>query len=161
VAVSCRADVWGSRPDHKLIASCRLQATALRLAAVSCRADVWGSRPDHKLIASCRLQATALRLAALEEEGSVRGASLGRLLRLIEQQARKTCDSDVGGCGAWNPVSHFLDRAPRVFTLQLAWESQREESADIAATLAAVEDSVSASFSMIRLCSPALCLLCR
>ena len=38
---------------------------------------------------------------------------------------------------------HALERAPRVFTLQLAWESHNEEPANIAATLAAVSERVS------------------
>ena len=69
-------------------------------------------------------------------------ASMGGLLREAEAQHCKSCDTDVGGCGAPNPVNHFLDRAPRVFTLQLAWESQQEEPADISATLAAVDAEV-------------------
>ncbi len=48
----------------------------------------------------------------------------------------------AGGCNTRNPVVHVLERAPRVFTLQLAWESQREEAGDIAATLAAVDEQV-------------------
>jgi hypothetical protein len=82
-----------------------------------------------------------MQLTVMEAEGEKR-PSLGRLLHLIEDQARKTCDADAGGCGAWNATTHILDRAPRVFTLQLAWESQREEGADIAATLAGVQEQV-------------------
>lgn len=48
----------------------------------------------------------------------------------------------TGGCGARLPVVHALERAPRVFMLQLAWQSQREEAADIAATLSAVGETV-------------------
>jgi hypothetical protein len=39
-------------------------------------------------------------------------------------------------------VVHRLESAPLVFTLQLAWESHREEVVDIAATLAAVDEQV-------------------
>ena len=46
-------------------------------------------------------------------------ASLGALLREAEAQQRKSCDTDVGGCGQPNPVTHMLQRAPRVFTLQV------------------------------------------
>ena len=46
------------------------------------------------------------------------------------------------GCGALNPITHFLDHAPRVFTLQLAWEGQREEPGNIEATLAGIEERV-------------------
>ena len=51
-------------------------------------------------------------------------------------------DAHAGGCDARNPVVHVLGRPPRVFTLQLAWESHREEPGDIAATLAAVDERV-------------------
>jgi hypothetical protein len=82
-------------------------------------------------------QATALRLLARE------GAPLGALLRDIEAQAPKTCDTDAGGCGVWNPVSHTLrGLPPRVFTLQLAWESQAEEPEAIAGTMRAVRERV-------------------
>ena len=50
----------------------------------------------------------------------------------------------AGGCGALSPITHTLDRAPRVFTLQLAWESQQQEPVDIAATLAGVQEQVGA-----------------
>ena len=83
-----------------------------------------------------RLQATVLRL--LDFEGSTTGA----LLCEAEAQHRKSCDTDLGGCDASCPVSHFLVSAPRVFTLQLTWESLREEPSDIAATLAAVQEEV-------------------
>ena len=50
----------------------------------------------------------------------------------------------AGGCNAALPVVHaLLEPAPRVFTLQLAWESQHEEPAGIAAALAAVDEWVS------------------
>jgi hypothetical protein len=49
----------------------------------------------------------------------------------------------AGGCGAKLAAIHHLERAPpRVFTLQLAWESQQESPAHIAATLAAVTERV-------------------
>ena len=53
--------------------------------------------------------------------------------------------SCTGGCNARLPPVHALDpsRAPRIFSLQLAWESQREEAIDIAATLYAVTEVVS------------------
>lgn len=37
---------------------------------------------------------------------------------------------------------HVLDRSPRVFSLQLAWERPQEAAGDIAATLAAVDERV-------------------
>ncbi len=82
-----------------------------------------------------------MQLMVMEAEGEA-CPSLGRLLQLIEQQACKTCDEDLGGCGELNPTTYFLDSTPRVFTLQLAWESQREEAGVIAATLAGVQEQV-------------------
>lgn len=40
------------------------------------------------------------------------------------------------------PAVHVLERLPRMFALQLAWESLKEEPADIAATLAAIGEQV-------------------
>ena len=70
------------------------------------------------------------------------GARMGTLLAAIEQQQQKSCDSDVGGCNRLYGVTHVLEAAPQVFTLQLAWESQQEAGADVAATLAAVDEVV-------------------
>ena len=47
---------------------------------------------------------------------------------------------DVGGCGVRHSVTYRLTRLPRVFTLQLAWESHSELPERIAATLAAVDE---------------------
>jgi len=85
------------------------------------------------------LQAAVLRLLRASTDSSV---SMGGLLRDAEAQHLKSCDEDLGGCNTPNPVNHFLDRAPRVFTLQLAWESHSEQPADIAGTLAAVDEEV-------------------
>jgi len=68
--------------------------------------------------------------------------STGALLREAEVQLRKSCDTDVGGCGALNSVNHFLQHAPRVFTLQVAWESHNEQPEAIATTLAALDEEV-------------------
>ena len=84
------------------------------------------------------MQATGLQLL---HEG-LGGGSTGRLLRELEAQHPKSCDTDMAGCGALNPVNHFLESAPRVFTLQLAWESHSEQPADIAVTLAAIDEEV-------------------
>ena len=46
-------------------------------------------------------------------------ATMGALLRDAEAQHRKSCDTDMRGCGALNSVNHFLQAAPRVFTLQV------------------------------------------
>ncbi len=49
----------------------------------------------------------------------------------------------TGGCGRLNHTQHFMEGAPpAVFTLQLAWESQREDGATIADTLDALEETV-------------------
>jgi hypothetical protein len=73
---------------------------------------------------------------------SLGGCSTGALLREAEAQQQKSCDTDVAGCGSLNSVNHFLQRAPRVFTLQLTWESHSEQPADIAGTLAAIDEEV-------------------
>ena len=72
-------------------------------------------------------------------------ATLGQLLRGLEQQDQKKCDTDAGGCDAPSSVQHFLmlrgQRAPDAFTLQLAWESTREDPEDIRATLDAITEA--------------------
>jgi hypothetical protein len=61
----------------------------------------------------------------------------GRVLAELEAQVQKRCDRDAGGCGAEGPMQHLLEGAPpAAFTLQLAWESQRQSGEDIAATMA-------------------------
>ncbi|EFN57334.1 hypothetical protein CHLNCDRAFT_21625 [Chlorella variabilis] len=70
-------------------------------------------------------------------------ASMGNLLRCAEAQQQKSCDEDLGGCGSPNPVNHFLEGTPpRVFTLQVAWESHSEGPDVIASTLAALDEEV-------------------
>ena len=72
-------------------------------------------------------------------------ATLGQLLRGLEQQLQKKCDTDAGGCNAPSSVQHFLllrgQRPPSVFTLQLAWERQRESPDDIRDTLSAISEA--------------------
>ena len=41
-----------------------------------------------------------------------------------------------------NPVVTQLQAAPRVFSLQIAWQTNNETPADIAATLSAVDEEV-------------------
>lgn len=86
----------------------------------------------------------SLQAATLQLQQFVRGGddSTGSLLREAEAQHRKSCDTDVGGCGALNSVNHFLQHAPRVFTLQVAWESHNEQPEAIAATLEALDVEV-------------------
>eukprot|EP00887_Chlorella_sp_A99_P005123 scaffold25.g5123.t1 len=87
-------------------------------------------------------QATSLRVMGplLGEGGSL---SLGSLLRQIESQHQKSCNTDVGGCGAPNPITHVLQgEPPRVFSLQLAWESNQVAPADIAATMQQVQEAL-------------------
>ncbi len=54
------------------------------------------------------------------------------------------CLLGAGGCGARLPAAHVVDRAraPRVFTLCLDWGAPLQQPADIAATLAAVDERV-------------------
>ena len=47
----------------------------------------------------------------------------------------------MGGCGELCAIQHALEGTPpAAFTVQLAWESQREGSSAIADTLAAVSE---------------------
>jgi hypothetical protein len=49
----------------------------------------------------------------------------------------------AGGCGTMHPVRQVLEGGlPRVFTVQLVWESQREDPATIGCTLRAVGEEV-------------------
>ena len=84
----------------------------------------------------------------------------GALLREAEAQQRKSCDTDVGGCGALNSVNHFLQHAPRVFTLQVAWESHNEPLEAIATTLAALDEEVGLCGKEACSNCIAVCLLC-
>ncbi|PRW57724.1 ubiquitin carboxyl-terminal hydrolase [Chlorella sorokiniana] len=84
-------------------------------------------------------QATTLQMARLVVDGA---ASMGALLRDAEAQHRKSCDTDMSGCGALNSVNHFLQGAPRVFTLQVAWETHAPDQDMVAGTLAALDETV-------------------
>ena len=97
--------------------------------------------PQHpSLVALPQVQATALRLMRLVQPPS---GGLAGLLHMIEQQHRKSCDTDVGGCGAANAIAHALrGQPPRVFSLQLAWEGQQVPPTDIAATLRQVQEGL-------------------
>ena len=84
------------------------------------------------------VSATALRTVA----AAFGSTSTGQLLRMVEEQVQKSCDTDVGGCNVRYSVRHSLTHAPRVFTLQLAWESNSEARADILGTLEAVQETL-------------------
>lgn len=89
------------------------------------------------------------------DEGATEVPLLGALLRGIEAQLRKSCDTDAGGCGARSEIELSLTRAPpSVFTLQLAWESQQESAANIRAMLAAVQEARPAAPDRVSLCRP-------
>eukprot|EP00775_Hariotina_reticulata_P010946 gene10946-11100_t len=49
------------------------------------------------------------------------GADMGTLLRLLQDQDQKSCDKDIGGCGAILTPTRFLEHPPQVLTIQLAW----------------------------------------
>lgn len=51
-----------------------------------------------------------------------------------------------------NSVVHTLNSLPLVFTLQLGWNSHHEQPHIIAATLAAVDDTVSCCGTRLRAC---------
>jgi hypothetical protein len=59
----------------------------------------------------------------------------------LQAQDMKSCNTDVGGCGRPSSLQQFLEEtAPRVFTMQLAWESQQESGQAICETLAAIQE---------------------
>lgn len=65
----------------------------------------------------------------------------GQVLREVEGQTQKSCDTDKGGCGRDQQVLAFLEgMLPAAFTLQLAWESHAESSADIRDTMATIQE---------------------
>jgi len=65
----------------------------------------------------------------------------GQVLREVERQTQKSCDTDKGGCGRDQQVLAFLEGTPpAAFTLQLAWESHAESSADIRDTMATIQE---------------------
>jgi hypothetical protein len=60
-----------------------------------------------------------------------------------------------------NPVATQLQAAPRVFSLQIAWQTNHEAPADIAATLSAVDEEVGGGGGQRgRLGLPVLLTLC-
>ena len=46
-------------------------------------------------------------------------------LPCLPAMLQKSCDSDLGGCNRQLGLTHYLEAPPRVFTLQLGWESSR------------------------------------
>lgn len=51
----------------------------------------------------------------------------------------------AGGCNKSTPVTTRLQEAPRVFSLQIAWQSNHESPEDIGATLGALDETVELS----------------
>ncbi|KAK9809101.1 hypothetical protein WJX72_009369 [[Myrmecia] bisecta] len=96
------------------------------------------------------VSATALRLVKTFSVDE----TFGMILRQIEGNHQKTCDTDRGGCGNKLSVRHFLNSVPLIFTLQLAWESQQEEGQDILDTLNGVEEEVDISAVYLGLTEP-------
>lgn len=46
----------------------------------------------------------------------------------------------AGGCGEINGIQHILERPPKVFAMQIAWESQNESAEDINATMSVIRE---------------------
>ncbi|PRW56655.1 ankyrin repeat [Chlorella sorokiniana] len=93
-------------------------------------------------------RATALRGAvaqAAEERrlGRLGPKTLGARLHKVEGTVHKSCDTDKGGCNKTWPVTVQLEAAPRVFSLQIAWESNRASPAEVGGTLAALDETIS------------------
>lgn len=117
---------------------------------------VFGLRLSEKLHCACGVvshvvkphieyfhivHATALRTIAACMEPATVGRG-GRLLREVEQQHRKRCDVELGGCNQWQVPTKCLEAQPQVFTLQLAWEGDAVSGEDIRDTLAALSESL-------------------
>ena len=90
------------------------------------------------VLAACERSLCALQGACLHVHTAQPGALLTACLHLTLPPAPQ----DIGGCGQRGPVDHHLGSQPRVFTLQLGWESHGEAPEAIAATLAAVDETV-------------------
>ena len=64
-----------------------------------------------------------------------------RYLRAISAE-RKTCDTDLKGCGKMLDTNVTLRHPPECFTVVLGWESDRVAPEDIRATVAALDVTV-------------------
>jgi hypothetical protein len=107
--------------------------------AVHCQTCGKSTHETSHLQYFMHVSATALRMMSWTLP---LGSSMGAALRAVEAQDQKSCDEDGGGCGRLNHVNNFMEtnEAPRVFALELGWESHQEESGDIAATLNVIQE---------------------
>eukprot|EP00887_Chlorella_sp_A99_P005108 scaffold25.g5108.t1 len=117
-------------------------AEALACAACGCVSHQSTYTQYFFNVAATALRQQGRASAELRRRGQLVANTMGGILRSIEDSTQKSCDTDVGGCGRRAPVGHDLLRAPGVFTLQLAWESCREDPRDIRATMQQVHAEV-------------------
>jgi len=90
-----------------------------------------GEHYEHMLVVS----AASLQLCNMCTDTS----SFGELLRTVQEQEKKTCDKDVGGCGMEQTPLRVLEESPQIVALQLSWDMDVQGS-DIGATLGAVQE---------------------
>ncbi|DBA91346.1 TPA: hypothetical protein ACH3X2_003992 [Trebouxia sp. C0005] len=65
------------------------------------------------------------------------------ILREIEAQSLKSCDDENGGCQVRKCVLHSLVSQPaKVFTMQLAWQTDNESKQDITAAMLGLREAV-------------------
>ncbi|KAA6429703.1 MAG: hypothetical protein FRX49_00137 [Trebouxia sp. A1-2] len=98
-----------------------------------------------------------------DQEACLPGRPLGHTLRELESHSLKSCDDGQGtvrlshahcllllcnfcvegGCGVRNWVLHpLMSQPPKVFTLQLAWQTDNESKLDIKAALVGLREGL-------------------
>lgn len=88
------------------------------------------------------LRSCMARLIKQRSRGVIQPRSFGGVLGELAKQF-KTCDSDIGGCDKRQPVRRVVEAPlPRIFTLQIAWQSHRETPHNIAETMGAVQEQL-------------------
>jgi hypothetical protein len=141
-AVSAAARATQCKPEDTPVARMFGMAVAEHVACASRRC---GKRTHELTYTQFFHIAHAAALRDAKGAADAATASLGDpvastellLSRLMVADA-KPCDKDKGGCGAPAPTRHALDRAPRVFTLSLAWDTATAAEEEVAATMKAL-----------------------
>lgn len=78
-----------------------------------------------------------------DQEARLPGQPLGCTLRELESHSLKSCDDEKGGCGVRNRVQHCLvSQPPKVFTMQLAWQTDNESKQDIKAAMMGLREGL-------------------
>ncbi|DBA68220.1 TPA: hypothetical protein ACH3X2_013837 [Trebouxia sp. C0005] len=78
-----------------------------------------------------------------DQEARLPGQPLGHTLRELESHSLKSCDHEKGRCGVRNRVQHCLvSHPPKVFTMQLAWQTDSESKLDIKAAMMGLREGL-------------------